>query len=83
MRQAYDYWQNQPGNYLAPQAEAVGNRALSPAELRYLTAVLGTARQANPRSTLAGPPTRPFAPTEFPTGRSAARQFGAEARPTV
>jgi hypothetical protein len=30
LRQAYDYWQNQPGNYLAPMALTIGNQALKP-----------------------------------------------------
>ena len=76
MRQAYDYWQNQPGNYLEPTGLAAGNLGRAQAEQF-------TERRHKPQPT--GPwsdaTTRlisyPFAPTEFPTEWSATQVLSA------
>lgn len=84
MRQAYDYWQNQPGNYPEPRRASLGRCGVEPPEGRSLVTRVGATRLAKPDQ--AGRPARrgsapsghPIAPTEFPKGRSAAGHSGPE-----
>ncbi len=82
MRQAYDYWQNQPGNYREPRATAPGASLPGRAPRRrpgqlsdrggpQSTPGPGTHPGALPlnRGSYAG---HPIAPTEIPKRRSAA-----------
>jgi hypothetical protein len=82
LRQAYDYWQNQPGNYPEPRRASLGSCGGEPPEGRSFVTRVGATRLAKPDQ--AGRPARrgaapsghPIAPTEFPKGRSAAGHSG-------
>ena len=89
MRQAYDYWQNQPGNYPRGRGRAPGGDDRQTPRFRgrkFFVTGRGAVLQApNPLGPLrtrreaarAGQPMgHPIAPTEFPKGWSAAGAFG-------
>jgi hypothetical protein len=88
LRQAYDYWQNQPGNYLEPRRppggwDGEGNpkrgRACYKVGNAHCTdpAGGGSRSEAQETHTITD---HSFAPTEFPKGRSATAQSGPRTR---
>jgi hypothetical protein len=86
LRQAYDYWQNQPGNYPdAPRASAEDGRgrALLQEEGEYVTQK-GRPKAPSPQrpasQACSATADHPIAPTEFPQGRSAVERRGLESR---
>ena len=74
MRQAYDYWQNQPGNYLEPERRSA--RANPPKEARMYQMEGETPKRPQPQASKMYETPKPqatdsIAPTEFPKLRSA------------
>ena len=70
MRQAYDYWQNQPGNFLEGSPEATQT-----ARGRQSSSLRGDRGHSEPHpgaEATTGLTRYPIAPTMFPTGRSPA-----------
>ena len=78
MRQAYDYWQNQPGNYRARGNLREATAEGPPEGTRNRPKVGGRSLVPGPSQPPGPEPpgvnrSHPIAPTEFPKGRSARR----------
>jgi hypothetical protein len=81
LRQAYDYWQNQPGNYLergGPEARAIPPRGEAGLFHDQGTPEGAIPNEGGSRSQAHRDRQRhPIAPTEFPKARSATRRMWA------